>query len=1143
MSFFRLVLLGLFHHRRLHLAVALGVAAGTAVLTGALLVGDSMRHSLRSLTLERLGRIDEVLVADRFFRQQLPAELGAEPGFAEYFSEAQPGIYLEGSLENPAARGVARATILGCSPQFWSLGAEEGERPAIEPPALGVNDIVLNAPLAEQLQVQAGAEVLVRFLKRSEIPSESALGRKNDDTLVTTRRMTVKAVVPASGLGRFGLRPNQQNPRNAYVPLEAIQNSLDQKEKINAILVAGRSATETPSPKSVAALEELLKPRLADYGLSFEEIELPKEQGRYYSLISDRMLLPDHAEQAARAVFDGRSLQESLVYLANTIAPFKQPEGAEEPPATPYSTIAALDFAMHPPLGPFVDLQGGPIGPLADDEIVLNDWTADDLQVQPGDEIAVSYFEPESTHGQTIETTHTFRLKAIVQLAGPAADQHLTPELKGVTDEQSMADWDPPFPYEQSRVRDKDETYWEEHRATPKAFVSLAAGRKLWASRFGRTTSIRIPHRDDMTPDTLAEKLALDPARMGLQFQPVKLQGLYAASGTTPFNWLFLGFSMFIIAAALMLVSLLFRLGVERRSSEIGILLAGGWNQRRVRGLLGVEGLCVAALGGLLGLAGGIGYAWLMLEGLRTWWLGAITTPFLHLHVPAASLLIGYFSGVLVSFATVAWALWRMRNLSVRRLLAGQTGEESTVGGTRGLWWKSLAWAWVAGAVGVGALGASLRGEQQAGAFFGAGFMVLIGSLVLVRRYLRQSGQGSSLLGQRGALGRLALRNLARNPRRSSLTIGLVASATFLIAAISAFRLDPPESYTLHDSGSGGFALVGESDPLFFDLNTPDGRRELGFDKQDEVLLAGTKVFSLRARAGDDASCLNLYQTTQPRILSVPPGLIERGGFTWGGHDELPAEQSDNPWTLLQASGDAVPVVVDFNTATYSLHKSLGDTLELAGDDGQPFDVKIVGLLKNSIFQGDVLMSEANFLRHFPDQAGYRFFLIGVEGDAPLAEVEKLLAGGLYQKGFESERTVKRLAEFMTVQNTYLSTFQSLGGLGLLLGTFGLATVQLRNVFERRGELALMRAAGFRRSMLARLVTLENAALLVGGLALGLLAALVAVAPHLAGGGAGVPWQTLAGTLGLVLVVGLLAGQLAVRATLRAPLLPALRGD
>ncbi len=131
----------------------------------------------------------------------------------------------------------------------------------------------------------------------------------------------------------------------------------------------------------------------------------------------------------------------------------------------------------------------------------------------------------------------------------------------------------------------------------------------------------------------------------------------------------------------------------------------------------------------------------------------------------------------------------------------------------------------------------------------------------------------------------------------------------------------------------------------------------------------------------------------------------------------------------------------------------------------------------------------------------------------------------------------------MAVQNTYLSTFQALGGLGLVLGTLGLAAVQLRSVLERRGELALMQAVGFRRRRLGAMVLWEHGLLLIAGLAVGTLSALVAVWPHLAGGAGSVPWSATAATLALVLAVGLAAGLLAVRAVLVAQLLPALRAE
>ena len=139
-------------------------------------------------------------------------------------------------------------------------------------------------------------------------------------------------------------------------------------------------------------------------------------------------------------------------------------------------------------------------------------------------------------------------------------------------------------------------------------------------------------------------------------------------------------FSMFVIAAAVMLVALLFRLGIDQRADQVGIFLAVGIGRRRTLGMLALEGLIVSALASLVGVGLGIGYAALMLAGLRTWWLAAVVTPFLRLQFTALTplyLSIGYASGVMVAFGTIAWSLYRTRRMPVRRLLAGQPHAES----------------------------------------------------------------------------------------------------------------------------------------------------------------------------------------------------------------------------------------------------------------------------------------------------------------------------------------------------------------------------------------------------------------------------------------------------------------------------------
>ena len=139
---------------------------------------------------------------------------------------------------------------------------------------------------------------------------------------------------------------------------------------------------------------------------------------------------------------------------------------------------------------------------LGDGQIALNTWAAERLKARLGDSIRVTYFEPESTFGLLQEHSVDLQLAAIVKLEGAAADKNLTPTVRGLTDKATIEDWDLPFEIQRGRIKPDDDKYWTKYGATPKAFVSLATGRRLWASRFGQTTALRIrPDRGDHGPD------------------------------------------------------------------------------------------------------------------------------------------------------------------------------------------------------------------------------------------------------------------------------------------------------------------------------------------------------------------------------------------------------------------------------------------------------------------------------------------------------------------------------------------------------------------------------------------------------------------------------------------------------------------
>src|SRR5207253_1477869 len=143
---------------------------------------------------------------------------------------------------------------------------------------------------------------------------------------------------------------------------------------------------------------------------------------------------------------------------------------------------------------------------------------------------------------------------------------------------------------------------------------------KMWSNRFGNLTSVRYPATE--TRDALAAKVLshLKPEEIGLQFQPVREQALAASSQAQDFGGLFIGFSFFLIIAALLLMSLLFRFSLEQRGVEIGTLLALGFTPKQVRKSLLFEGFVIALFASVIGLLGGILYAKAMLWALSTIW-------------------------------------------------------------------------------------------------------------------------------------------------------------------------------------------------------------------------------------------------------------------------------------------------------------------------------------------------------------------------------------------------------------------------------------------------------------------------------------------------------------------------------------------
>jgi hypothetical protein len=393
-----------------------------------------------------------------------------------------------------------------------------------------------------------------------------------------------------------------------------------------------------------------------------------------------------------------------------------------------------------------------------------------------------------------------------------------------------------------------------------------------------------------------------------------------------------------------------------------------------------------------------------------------------------------------------------------------------------------------------------------------------------------------------GRLSMLAMvvRNLARRKGRALGVIGMLACGVFMAIAVGANRHGPGEDSEDRGSGTGGFAFLGETAlPIVHDLNEAAGRKRFGLDD----LSPGVSFVQLRMLAGDDASCLNLNRTTTPTILGVSRlDFSARGAFSFV--KMLDGVDAVDPWSVLDDKRDdgAIPAVADMSVITWGLGKALGDTLEYVDENGESFKLKLVAGLENSVFQGSVLISEKHFVNRFPSTSGARMFLADVPSDA-LGVFRDTLRDGMKDLGLELVRPAERLALFAEVENTYLVIFLGLGGLGLVLGTIGLGVVVVRNVLERRSEIAALRAVGFSARLLRRMIVSEHSLLLIAGLLTGGVSGTVATLPALSASGSHLALGSILPLVAGILLSGLAWTWLAAWLSMRGSVVGALRDE
>ena len=1082
LTFFKLIGRSLLYYRKDAAYQIIIVALLSAIITGSLFTGYSVRSSLKRTAMEKLGKTDIVISSGvRYFDASLAEKITGITG-----REAVPVLETDGYCQNFTAGTTAlNIKILGITRDFFSFNSVDSV--FLEP-----GTIAVNSRLAQHLGIKTGDEIILRFREVDPLPANAPFAPSKNDQ--GSKVLKVSRILAPHQSGNFSLGITQIIPMNVYINIQ------DMNAENNTIFKANRMLVKDYSETAVSdALSRILSP--SDIGLSVRKSEKTGEP----ELISDRIFIDSLiVSDIIRKIPSGSPL---ITYLANSFSVNDK--------STPYSFVTALPESLYPVPD--------------DDSVIINRWLAEDLNAKTGDKLTMRWYDA-GTGRLLEEKSKDFYINRIVDLAGIYSDASLMPDFPGISGSTTCSGWDAGVPILLDQIRDKDEEYWNRYRGTPKAFISYETGRKLWGNNFGTATAIRFPVSVQLPEIINSLTGALIPARTGFMISDVRKSAEKAADESTDFSTLFLGLSFFIIISCIVLFSMAVTVLFESRKKQITVFYNLGFRNKFIKKLLFREVTTLSVIGAVPGVFLGYLVNLLIIKALNSVWTGAVQTDTLSAGFNILPLIYGFLISLLISSVLI----YIKTRAFLKSLARPETGELITHSSKNNLIFLIIS---VVAALSL-FISAQLSEDYVTPLFFVIGSLLLIAMVLLLRYYyIRKTRSGNTAAS--------LIKNFSRkfyffHPAHAVTPAIFIAAGIFAIIITGANRQVISNKMLLPSGGTGGYLLWAESAvPVKEDLNLPSDRLEFGLDEKDLEDL----VFIQSARlSGDDASCLNLNHVSSPPIIAVDPSaFITKGSFSFATKIRNPKEI--NPWALLDVSPgpDIIYGIADQTVLQWGLRIKTGDTLIYRAENGQPLNIVICAGLKSSVFQGYLLVSSKYFTQFFPSVSGNSVFL--VDGKPELSEYYRnTLNERLSGYGFSAQGAGEKLSSFFRVTNTYINVFAVLGAMGMILGAAGLGFVLMRNYNLRRREFALMASTGFTQSRIRNLILKDQAVILFWGVLTGTISGLTATLPSLKSGNE-MPWNVILIMIISVMAIGLFSLRLSIRSIKSSSLINQLRKE
>ena len=1067
MNIYKLIIRNLKYFKKEHLLLFFGLVLSTAILTSALIIGDSVKFSLNNIVEKRLGKTQQIVITqEKFFPSAFAKTLSKELNL-----NIAPILKLRGMASSDNSdQSAPDVQLCGVDKRFWDIGN-------CEMPYLNDNEVIINSKLANKLHLKIGEELFIRVEKVSFVTENAPFVPTENNS--NALRMKIKAIADEYQFGNFDIQSNQITPFTIYFSITKLSSLNFKGSFANMMLIS-------KNEKSIEAINSAIKKCWTIDVINLKIRPITKQNK--FELSSDKVFIEDSILHILRK--NNLNPEPHFTYLINFISANNK--------VTPYSFVSALSHY--------------PGYKLKNNEIIINSWLADDLGVSLNDTISLQYFTLE-TFRKLEEKTSKFIVKHIIEIKGFAADSLLMPAFEGLTGVDKCSDWEAGVPVDYSKIRDKDEAWWKKHKGTPKAFINYEKAIELWGMSFGNSTSIRFDNQTDTTKIKDAILKNLQPANVGLNVFDIKNNSTWSASNAVDFSQLFLGLSFFLILAAFLLSGLLFSMMIVQRKKEQGIYLSIGLTRQLIYKLFFAEGVFNALISSFVGVFVGIIFSQLILFFLNSIWFDIVRTSSILLYINPISLIIGFLSNIVISSIVIFLILKSHFKKQINELNRNANSKQFIeIQRNRKI-------SFLTGIISALAIitftifSFQNNLNQNSTIFFILGFLLLISLSAWFAFYLLKSNNSFA---SNINYTYLAIRNLKYDYKRNILITSILSIGIFIVISTGANRADFKRNANNNSSGTGGYTFFIETNlAINADLSTSEARDKLGINDNYNDL---TFVQLLRNK-NDDASCLNLNRIIQPSILGVKTTeFSKRKSFFFVNS----LNDSNLSWEILNhpMAGNCIPAICDQTVITWGLGKMLGDSIMYTNEKGKTIYLVLVGALESSIFQGNIIISQKEFEKHFPSISGSNFILADVANNQS-AELNENLENALKNYGAKIEIATERLATFNSVTNTYLDIFLALGGIALILGTFGIAIVLIRSINSRESNYAMMQAFGISQRNIRKIIIIEFSIILFVGISIGLVAAITSSFQSLIANNADVPYLLLISIVLLFTVNGL----------------------